>query len=372
MKFLTLSGAMLVMIAAAPCSSSAESMVPELPTGGPTNASSPQIQFGSTVYDFGRVVVGAIVRHDFVFTNTGDAVLHINGVYPSCGCTTAGTWSRQVPPGQTGIIPLQFDSGHFGGQTVLKTATVVTTDKNHPTVRLELKGSVWRPINVNPPMAVLNVVADAPSNAPAIVHIVSGLDEPLTLSDPVSNNHAFTAELKTIRPGKEYQLIINTVPPLRQGNTQGAISVKTSSTNMPVINVSAIAIVQPAVVVMPAQVTLPPGPLSSAFPCAVSIRNNAATPLTLSEPAVNASGVDVQIKEVQPGKQFTLSMTFPAGFQVVQGQQVELNVHSSNPDFALIKVPVRQMLRPPQTQPRPLYRGPTPPPMPPRSAGGGH
>ena len=44
--------------------------------------------------------------------------------------------------------------------------------------------------------------ADAPSGASTIVRIVNNTEEPITLSEPESNNHSFAAELKTTQPGK--------------------------------------------------------------------------------------------------------------------------------------------------------------------------
>ncbi len=333
-----------------------------------TNSIGPRIQFASTVYDFGKVVAGEQVRYDFVFTNTGDAVLEISSVSPSCGCTTAGTWTRQVEPGKTGTIPLQFNSARFMGP-VAKTATVVCNDKAQSSVLLQIKGTIWKPIEVNPQMAVLNVISDSPSNPPVTVTIVSTLEEPITLSEPESNSGAFVTELKTIRPGKEFQLIIRAVPAQAQVNVQGTITIKTSSTKVPTVQVTALAIVQPGVVVMPQQITLPPGPLGAAFPLMISVRNNRPDPLALSEPAVTAEGVGLELKEVVPGRQFTLSLSFPAGFQAPEGREIDLVVKTSDPKYPVITVPVHQGLRAGQGGiglPG-HHRGPVPP-APPASA----
>lgn len=342
---------------------SAEPVASKPDGGSATNAVGPKIQFASTVFDFGKVMSGETVKCDFIFTNTGDALLEIAGVYPSCGCTTAGTWTHQVEPGKTGIIPLQFNSARFSG-TVVKTATVMP--KNQPAITLQIKGTIWKPITVNPQMAVLNVIADAPTNQATRVSIVSSLEEPITLSDPTSSNPAIVAEVKTVQPGKEFELLISPRLPLSQGNVQATIVIKTSSTNAPKIEVSALVVVQPAVVVTPAQIALPPGPLSSAFPCTLSIRNNSAKPLTLSEAAVNAPDVDVQIKEVPPGSQFTVTLTFPAGFRMASAGGVAFSVKTSQPQMPVIKVPVRQAVRPPadRVQPPADYRGPMPPQVP--------
>ena len=136
------------------------------------------------------------------------------------------------------------------------------------------------------------------------------------------------------------------MPPLPAGNVQGQITLKTSSTNLPVINVSAWANVQPVVVAVPAQIALPMAPLANAMPSTVSIRNNGTNTLALSEPTVNAKGVDVQLKETEPGRAFALAVKFPAGFEIAQGEKVELSVKSNHPQFPTIKVPIMQPPRP--------------------------
>ena len=80
-----------------------------------TNALGPRIQFATPVYDFGRVKAGEPVKYTYVFTNTGDRLLIINSVQPGCGCTTAGEWTKQVEPGKTGSIPIQFNTAGYNG-----------------------------------------------------------------------------------------------------------------------------------------------------------------------------------------------------------------------------------------------------------------
>ena len=75
--------------------------------------SGPKIQFATPMYDFGKVKSGELVKYTYVFTNVGGATLQVSNVQASCGCTTAGEWTRQVEPGQTGSIPIQFNSGQL-------------------------------------------------------------------------------------------------------------------------------------------------------------------------------------------------------------------------------------------------------------------
>ena len=104
----------------------------------------------------------------------------------------------------------------------------------------------------------------------------------------------------------------------------------------------AIANIQPRFVVAPPQIVLPPGPLSNAFPCTVSIRHNGGEPLTLSDPEVNAKDVSVGLNTVAPDRQFAVTLSFPAGFQLPEAGLVELSVKTSDEKHPVIKVPIRQ------------------------------
>lgn len=78
----------------------------------------PEISFDNTEYNFGTLIQGEKVAHNFTFTNTGKGNLVISNVSASCGCTTPA-WSREpIPPGGTGFIEVVFDSrGREGRQT---------------------------------------------------------------------------------------------------------------------------------------------------------------------------------------------------------------------------------------------------------------
>jgi len=308
------------------------------------NALGPRIQFATPVHDFGRARSGEPVKYTYVFTNTGDRMLIINSVQPGCHCTTAGEWTKQVEPGKTGGIPIQFDTTGTSGMIVRQITVACNISNKPPLMFLQIKGTVYKPIDVNPPWAVLTIPPDM-ETASVVVAITNNTEEPLFLGAPHSNNRMFSAQLVTNQPGRAYQLKISTVPPLGLGSIQGQIVVNTTWTNPPTIPVTVVANVQPAVMVMPTFMTLAPGPLPNAITNSVTIQNNSTNRLTLSDPVVNMPGVEAMIRELRPGKSFAAMLTFPQGFQVPPGQQVELSVKSSNPKVPIIKVPVMQMAR---------------------------
>jgi hypothetical protein len=89
---------------------------------------------------------------------------------------------------------------------------------------------------------------------------------------------------------------------------------------MPTLTLNAFAIPQPALTAIPQQIQLPVGPLTAENKFPAMIRNNASTPVKLSDPSVNAEGVKAQVQENEPGKSFTVNLTFPTGFPGATGQ----------------------------------------------------
>jgi hypothetical protein len=189
---------------------------------------------------------------------------------------------------------------------------------------------------------VFKVIDDVLSNDTRVVHIVNHLDQPLTLSDLQCTNGAFKAELKTVKPGNEFELHIRAVPPFASHSTNALISLKTSAPNAPTVHVTAYAMVEQAVIVTPTRIALPAGPLATAMNRTIMIRNNGTNALALSDVAVNIPGAEVLVHETQPGRLFNLTVHIPAGFQIKPDQKPEVTLKSNHPKFSLINVPVFQ------------------------------
>ena len=315
------------------------------PAAAPTNLAGAKIQFDNTAYDFGRVKSGELVKHTYYFTNTGDEVLLIKAVQPQCGCTAAGEWTKEVAPGKSGQIPIQFNSAGYSAP-VFKQVTVTCNVSNQTMLTLQLKGTVFKQVDINPAFVTINVPADAASGN-ATVNITNNSEEILELWDAQSNNKALVVTLTTNTPGKGFQLQLRTADPLVIGGSQAQISIKSSFTNMPVINVPAYVNVQPSIVSIPAHLSVQPAPLPGYVTNSITIQNNSQTNmLKLTEPTINYAGAEARVEEVDPGRKFTLFVTFPPTFEITPGKTVEVTLKSSNPKMPVVKVPVSQIPRP--------------------------
>lgn len=301
----------------------------------------PRIAFGTTNYEFGKVTQGAVVKTDFYFTNTGNAVLEITAVKPGCGCTTAGTWDRRVEPGQTGKIPVEFNSTDFQGN-ISKGVTVVCNDPARRTTSLKVSGNVWCPITVLPSTAIFQAEAGEQTNQTRVVRIQSNMDQPLALSAPVSSSPFFKAELREVQPGRQFELHVSSVAPFPSNSVTGTIEVKTSSPDKPLLMVKAFGqllqpiIASPSQIVLPAK--LPPGPLQRN----ITIFSRGTNALQLTNARFSLPGAQLALEETQPGRVFVLRATFPGKIDLAPGAKAELSVETGNPKLPVMRIPVLQ------------------------------
>lgn len=87
------------------------------------------VDFPKKVHDFGAVSEKAdSVTCVFDVVNAGDLPMAIEGVYVSCGCTSATHSKDVIPPGDKGYVYVSFYPKDLDGR-YLKTIYVYTTTR---------------------------------------------------------------------------------------------------------------------------------------------------------------------------------------------------------------------------------------------------
>jgi Protein of unknown function (DUF1573) len=124
---------------------------------GPVLAEGPQIAVDENEINFDPVTQGSKVEKVFTFKSVGDAILNIDRVKSSCGCTAALLSNRDLAPGESGEVRATFDSTRFQG-LVVKTIYLYTNDPSHKVVQLHLRGEVKPEVRVTPRRLTLNSV----------------------------------------------------------------------------------------------------------------------------------------------------------------------------------------------------------------------
>lgn len=92
------------------------------------NPNAPKITFTEQAYDFGTVVEGPQITHDFKIRNDGKEPLVLSNVHASCGCTVP-TWPKEpILPGKESVISATYNTsgrpGHFSKTITIESNAV--------------------------------------------------------------------------------------------------------------------------------------------------------------------------------------------------------------------------------------------------------
>ena len=85
----------------------------------------PEIEMQEDFFDFGDVLQGEIVSHDFLLKNIGNDKLIINSAKGSCGCTVPDWPKEPILPSQEVAVKVSFNSNNREGKQK-KTVTLKT------------------------------------------------------------------------------------------------------------------------------------------------------------------------------------------------------------------------------------------------------
>jgi hypothetical protein len=115
-----------------------------------SSISGPQIQFDTKTFDCGTVIEGKTDKLNarFVVKNTGDSVLKLENVKPSCGCTVV-KYDTLIQPGKSAKIESQVRIKGYRPGTLSKRVTVTSNAKNESTVRLTITAKIQAIVGVS-------------------------------------------------------------------------------------------------------------------------------------------------------------------------------------------------------------------------------
>jgi hypothetical protein len=207
--------------------------------------------------------------------------------------------------------------------------------------------TVWKPFDINKQYVYMNVPAETTNDWKESVRVHNNTTDPLAVFEAQSTSPAIGVELKTNEIGKDYEVTVIAKAPFKQGNNpSGQITFKTSATNMPTVNIGVTAAVMPVMRINPPAIVLEAAPLTNVVQKPINIEYLGANPIEVSNPVFSAKGVDVQLSGPNPGKQFTVTLSFPPGFDA-NGRNMELTLNTSSTQMPVVKVAV--------TQPHPVH-----------------
>jgi thiol-disulfide isomerase/thioredoxin len=300
----------------------------------------PVITCEEPIHDFGTIWVGPTLNHTFAIKNTGDAPLHISKVRPSCGCTVAGKYPRQIEPGESGTFPFSLMSTKVRNKFD-KAITIKSNDPTNPSFRLRLRGEVKRYVEMVPPSAHFGKLSGE-EEVTRVLRLMNNTDTPLDLNIRTKPKQNFDVSLKETVPGKEFELTVTAKPPFNSGAFREKVTLSTNLDKAKTLDVDVRGRVPQRLEVYPTVLSVRPTAKNAgqALPRVVRLNNYGNDPVSLLEATVDDPEVKVDVVEQRPGKAYMIRVEFPSGYTPPsQGRALTLKTDDKiRPE---IKVPIR-------------------------------
>lgn len=123
--------------------------------------------------EFGKIADYEVKNAKVAFTNTGDQVLEVIRVQPTCGCTSTALKQKLFAPGEGAEIELTFRPKGVGTQT--KLVKVHTNDSENPIQTIAIKAVISGTVTVRPKSLAMGI---APLGAGTVGTVTLSADEP--------------------------------------------------------------------------------------------------------------------------------------------------------------------------------------------------
>jgi hypothetical protein len=174
----------------------------------------PRMTLESTHHDFGKIAPDTVVSHRFKVTNTGDALLTITKLNPSCGCTSSVVGKDHLAPGESTELEVTFNSAGYTGP-IEKSVGVVSDDPAQPSQTLAFTGEVAPNVKVsNEEVRFLDLGRG--DRRRVSVQLESGTSQPIQLTD-VQMSEAPWLGVTTREMGRnlwvDFDLLAKRLPP---------------------------------------------------------------------------------------------------------------------------------------------------------------
>jgi hypothetical protein len=186
---------------------------------------------------------------------------------------------------------------------------------------LTIQGNIWQPVDAKPRIASFGRITEDDAKTQTLVRkltVINNMNTPANITDVKSTNPSFQAEIKTLEEGKQYELIVTLVPPLRSGSTNGSIEMSTGVPESPKLTIPVRAYVTSEVEVLPSKLTIRTGRVGN-LKRYLTVRNNSKKPIKISDVQASSPALKLTLEEPKPGMQYKIGVDIPAEYEVPSG-----------------------------------------------------
>jgi hypothetical protein len=200
------------------------------------SSNGPKAVFPETRFEFGEVLSGAVVEHDFALSNAGMTPARIEKVSMTTPLLVT-QMPHDVAPGAEARIHFKLDTANLEGKFE-GTILVYLNDPALPQARLSFSGHIVPAIELSPRPAFF-VAGQRGQGNRAAIEIVNHESEPLRIEKIEHPADRFTTQVEALKLGQHYRLTLALKPDGPRGRAADTILIRTSSKRMPVLKVGA-------------------------------------------------------------------------------------------------------------------------------------
>jgi len=318
-------------------------------------AGPPRVSVLQSDFDFGRVLTGTLLEHQFVLENESTSLAIIDEVRLTPPLTLVAA-PASVAAGARATVRVRLDTsrvtGLFEGHIALSIA-----GSDDAVIGLTFAGTVYQTVETLPRSAFF-VVTDRGQAQEHSIELVNHEPEPLEITSIEHPRDRFTTRLEAIEAGKRYRLTLRLDGNGATGRRTDPIVVMTSSRSTPVIRISANTFVRERVYTFPDSVDL--GGFSlAAVNADPTLLDKLAQTLMVYRKGTSGfevrltsdlDALDIRAQRGPLGDRWQATITVKPALLKPGPLKGAIRIETNDPEFPVLSVPVSGIVLPPATR----------------------
>jgi len=222
------------------------------------------------------------------------------------------SFDKVIPSGQEGTVTLSVKTASIRGK-FSKSATIHSSDPEHPSARIKLTGTILSYISVQPSPRVYLTGFEGDTLRQTLT-ITTNESDPLTITNITSTlDDKITYEIKSIIDGKTHELTVKTKEQA-QGRSIGTITLTTSSRNKPKLDIPVRINFKNELTVSPStlffgSITLTPKTGEPVLTKHIQVKKERGDPITIEKILASSDFIKTAVETVEEGKRYRIAVT---------------------------------------------------------------
>lgn len=307
-----------------------------------------RIELAESLFNFGNVSQGTVVKHDFVVKNSGESDLVIHRIVPACGCTATSASADTIPPNGEGTVHVEFDTTGFSG-TKHKTVRLYTNDLNNPTSVLTLKGDIEPDVDVEPKRLFFGDLVRGLKDESRTHDVTIRVREDASASIGKITSYSRYLSVKEVESGPRKKVVRVTVSPeaplgeLRERLIVGLDGSKRKSINVPVF-----ASVKGTLKLDPRTISFGIIEGQESFTRKATLKNLGESPVKIKSVDSSDDAVTAEVTTIKPGKVYVINISVDPA-KVERDLRASLSIVTDSQDEEELSLSVYGVLPPKRT-----------------------